>query len=190
MSAEETYYLFDTGPLLCFAAAKRGAALLKDRYEGRAICLTDVDADLKGLTRNPNPSVARAARNAIAAFSWIPRRVVDDRDVLQRAEDIRNLIDTFKRHKRVGDRRPREDWTEAVTLALAETLDARVIVINEDPGRDTADALGIHAICAVDILRALVAEGTLTANQAYQQYKQMVPNLDPGAVVTGPNDLK
>ena len=52
------------------------------------------------------------------------------------------------------------------------------------------NALNIQAICAVDILRAMVADNTLTAPQAYKLYQGMMPDLDAGEVVKSAAELK
>lgn len=190
MTTAGPLYLFDTGPLLCFAAVPRGPTLLKQRYAGRAGCLVDIDADLTGLTRNTNAKVAKAASTALQAFTWMARYEITDEALLVRIDTIRDLIDTFKRRPRVGQRRPREDWGEAATLTLAETLDERVVVINEDAARGAADALRVPNICTVDILRAMVRDSTLSAAEAYRLYRAMVPELDAGDVIRSAADLR
>ena len=48
-------FVFDTGPLLCFGRFAGGARLLAGRYHGRALTTGDVDRELRGLRRSPNP---------------------------------------------------------------------------------------------------------------------------------------
>lgn len=184
-----TLYGFDTGPLLCFAACKGGPALLAGRYQGKAVMVADVDAELRGLSRHANPKVAKAAQTACTAYRWIERVTVTDPALLLEIDTVRDLIDTFK-PARTTARRPREDWGEAATIVYARRHSVEVVVINEDAATRAASARGVAAVRTTDVLRAMVRDGTLTANQAYQHYRSMIWDLDPGEVIASANDLR
>ena len=94
------YYLFDTGPLLAFAAANGGPTVLKDRYAGRAGIIGDVDRELRGLTRSNDQRLASAAQTAAWRYGWLDRHVIDDGPGLRTVQQLQIRLQTFKRPER------------------------------------------------------------------------------------------
>jgi hypothetical protein len=193
----DRYYLFDTGPLLAFAAANGGPTVLKGRYAGRAGIISDVDRELRGLTRSNNQQLAAAAHTATVQYGWLDRHVIDDAPGLRTVQQLQIRLQTFKRPER---RIPptaidRQDWGECATLLLAERLrkaDQQLVIViaNENAGREMAEAVNIPTVCAADILRAAVKDKTLTAGPAFRMYQQMVSKgIDAGDVIHSAAEL-
>ncbi len=95
-------FVFDTGPLLCFAGFPRGTRLLADRYDGRAWITNDVDRELRGLRNSGNPFIARAADLGVRKLGWISRHGFEGVDALDALRDLRDQLSTFRRPGRVG----------------------------------------------------------------------------------------
>lgn len=189
--SSEPYWLFDTGPLLCFGALPGGPKLLAARYHARAGIISDVDRELQGLQRNNHRPVAQAAEIASRQMSWLDRHTIED---VAGLEDVQQLLVRLQTFKRSRDRLPpnaagRKDWGECATIVLAKRLkDARrdpvVVAVNENPATAMAAADSIPTICAVDILSALVNDGALTAKKAFEHYRLWTSSgIDPGPVI-------
>lgn len=194
----DRYFLFDTGPLLCFAGIPRGYGMLAARYKDRAGVISDVHRELHGLANRTGP-VGEAAKIAVSKYGWLESHQLTDVDDLKKVEATRHRLQTFKQHrKRVQDLEGnRKDWGECATLVLAEKFRAAnrrqivVVVANEDAARDLAEADGIPAICAADIFQALVDDGHLTANQAFQHCRKLDGDgFDLGAAVKAADYFK
>jgi hypothetical protein len=91
------YVLFDTGPLLCFGAVKKGPHILQNRYAGRAGIVTDIDRELAGLQRNSNLGLAAAAQIALRSYGWPHRHILDDPAELARIEQRRFELRAYRR---------------------------------------------------------------------------------------------
>lgn len=89
-------FVFDTGPLLCFGGFPGGAKLLAGRYHGRALTTGDVDRELRGLRRSPNPVIAASADLCVQKFDWIERRRFAGADDLEALRDLRARLMTFQ----------------------------------------------------------------------------------------------
>jgi hypothetical protein len=165
--------------------------LLKDRYEGWGGVVTEIDRDLHGLQHNSHPPLADAARAAMQHFHWLARFAVDDRDsVLGRAEELRVQLQAFKRYPDRSSAGGRKDWGECVTLAYAEHLPHVVVVVaNENAARALCNKLNIPAASAVDILRAMAKDATITPGAAFAMYGQMTRATDAGDVITSAADF-
>jgi predicted nucleic acid-binding protein len=129
-----------------------------------------------------------------SCYGWLDRAVVDEPVLLQRAEDLRARLRAFKRRPDVDTAGSRKDWGECVTLAYAEKKahDGPVVLVvtNDDAARALGEFIGLPVATAVDVLRALVADGELTKKQAYQVYRQMVAaTVDPGEAVRSAAEL-
>lgn len=183
-------FVFDTGPLLCFAATTRGPELLKGRYQGRAVIMGDVDRELRGLRNHEHAKVASAAAKAHASFGWI-QRVTLEESLLGDVELVRDVIDTYRSPPKGDARREREDWGDAATIVWAgQQEDPVVVVMNDTPARRAAHSRGQDTICVVDILRRLRRDGIINGRQAFRFCEELRPELDPGDVVTGPESFQ
>lgn len=180
--------IFDTGPLLCFAAIPTGPSLLKRRFRQTGNTTEQVWTELRGLRRNANPAVADAAVTAVQQMGWLQRHAFDAEADFDMIEDLRGQLRTFQKRPP-----PREhsDTGECSVLLLAQRLPTPVVVFSEDPARKLARARDIPVATVVDILRAMCRDGTLTREQAYTHYRTIVSGgLDPGDVVRGKDDLR
>jgi hypothetical protein len=182
--------LFDTGPLLCFAACNGGLTLLKNRYAGQSSIATDIDVDLVGLSAKAPPGLSRAADTAHRQARWL-RRIVVTGAFIDRAEELRTDLQAFKNHPKPLAPMSRQDWGECVTLALAESYSDPVLIIaNDTPARNLASRLGIPTASAVDVLRGMINDGAINKKAAFQMYQQMVAVVtDAGEVINGPADF-
>ena len=176
-----TIYVCDTGPLLCFAQLSEGPKLLRARYEGRIVVVKDVDADLFGLRRNFQPKVAKAATRAFgSAFQWIPRITIDDPQVFEEVLLVRDVIDTFRKSPKGSQRRPQEDLADAAAIVWATHHGDSVLMMNDTPARRAAKSRGVNSVSVVNILEAMVADGTITEQDRNRFLRSMRPELDPG----------
>jgi len=182
--------LFDTGPLLCFAACNGGLTLLKNRYAGQSSIAMDIDVELEGLGRSASPDLSRAAVTAYRGTRWLRRIVVTD-VLIRRAEQLRIDLQAFKNYPELSAPMSRQDWGECVTLALAEAHCSPVLVIaNDTPARHLATRLRILTASAVDVLRGMIRDGAITKKAAFRMYQQMVAvGTDAGEVINGPTDF-
>jgi hypothetical protein len=175
-------YLCDTGPLLCFAQFPEGPGLFQARYADRIAVVTDVNTDLSGLRSHHELKVRRAATRAAGkAFNWIPRVRVDDPALLAEARDMRDVIDTFRKHPKGSCRRASEDWSDAVAIVYAAHQEDCVLIMNDSPARRAAKSRGVDSVCVVDVLDAMTADEVITGPQAGVWLAGMRPELDPGA---------
>ena len=184
-------FVFDVGPLLCFGGFPGGARLLAGRYHGRAWTTGDVDRELRGLRRSPNPVIAAAADHCIQKFDWIEQRAFDEADDLEALRDLRDRLATFQRADRDIPESGKADFGECSVLLLAERLTAKgsnvVVVINEDPARRLARSLDIPSVCFAEVLRAMCVDGALTTAAAFdgcQKFKRGF--VDVGDIVESP----
>jgi hypothetical protein len=179
------HVLFDTGPLLCFAATDRGPALLRQRFAGWSGIVTDIERELRGLCNHRDAPIADAARTAVDNLAWLEVHVIDDPDELIRIEQRRVELRAFKRRPDTAAH-GRDDWGECATLVVAERLRAAgsvVVVANDDAARSLAQRLTIPTASAVDILRALVKNENISSAIAYGMYRDMVAVTDAGDVI-------
>lgn len=180
----ERAHLFDTGPLLCFAAIPAGPTLLKERYGTSGHTTEHVVVELRGLRKHPNGAVARAAITALDQMGWLAVHAFDSEADYEELNLLRTQLRTFQRRPPV---RADSDTGECSLILLAERLgnSASVIIINEDPARRLARARRLVSASAVDVLQALTRSGALTPTKAYQHYRTMISaGLDPGDVVS------
>lgn len=176
--------LFDTGPLLCFAAIPTGAALLKERYVAVGHTTEHVWSELGGLRRNTNPEVAKAAEVARSQMLWLRRHTFDSEVDYENISLLRGQLRTFQsRPPPKSD----SDGGECSIILLAERLRQTVEVMaifNEDAARALAKARGVASACTVDILKAMCLSRTLSPADAYEHYRALRgAGLDAGAVV-------
>ncbi len=181
-------FVFDTGPLLCFGGFPGGAKLLAGRYHGRAWTTGDVDRELRGLRRSPNPIIAAAAARCVQKFGWIERRRFDEADELETLRDLRDRLATFQRADRDVPESSRADFGECSVLLLAERLTAEgsnvVVVINEDPPRQLARSLEIPSVCFAEVLKAMCVDGSLTTAAAFDGCQKLKRGfVDVGDIV-------
>ena len=184
-------FVFDTGPLLCFGGFPGGARLLAGRYHGRAFTTSDVDRELRGLRRSPNPIIAAAADRCVRKLGWIERRQFAEADDLEALRDLRARLGTFQRGTQDAPESSRVDLGECSVLLLAERLAAAgstvVAVINEDPARRLARSLDIPSVCFAEMLKAMSVDGTLTAAVAFAGCEKLKRGfMDIGDVVQSP----
>ena len=69
--------LFDTGPLLCFAAIRTGPTMLKERYRPSGHTTAHVLAELRGLRKSRNGAIAKAASIAANQMGWLTTHTFD-----------------------------------------------------------------------------------------------------------------
>ena len=184
-------FVFDTGPLLCFGGLPGGAKLLAGRYHGRAWTTSDVDRELRGLRRSPNPIIESAATRCVQKFDWIERRSFDDTDDLVALFDLRDRLATFQRADREVPENSRTDFGECSVLLLAERMAADgadvVAVINEDPARRLARSRDIPSVCFAEVLKAMCADGALPVSAAFGGCQKLRRGfVDIGDVVESP----
>lgn len=184
-------FVFDTGPLLCFGGLPKGAKLLAGRYHGRAWTTADVDRELRGLRRSPNPFVAAAAERCMQRFGWIKRQPFGDAADLEELRDRRDRLNTFQRVQRGDPKSTGADFGECSVLLLAERLTAErsdvVVVINEDPARRLARSLDIASVCFAEVLKAMCVDGALAAAAAFAGCQKLKRGfVDVGDVVESP----
>ena len=184
-------FVFDTGPLLCFGGFPGGPKLLAGRYHGRAWTTGDVDRELRGLRRGPNPVIAGAADRCIQRFDWIERCRFDEPDDLEALRDLRERLATFQRADRDVPNSSKADFGECSVLLLAERLTAEgshvVVAINEDPARRLAGSLDIPSVCFAEVLKAMSIDGALTTAAAFDGCRKLKRGLvDIGDVVESP----
>ena len=184
-------FVFDTGPLLCFGGFPGGAKLLAGRYHGRALTTGDVDRELRGLRRSPNPVIAAAADRCVQKFRWIERRQFAESDDLEALRDLRARLATFQRRTQDVLEAGRVDLGECSVLLLAERLAAAgataVVVINEDPARRLALSLNIPSVCFAEVLKAMTVGGVLTAAAAFNGCQKLKRGfIDVGDIVESP----
>ena len=184
-------FVFDTGPLLCFGGFPGGARLLAGRYHGRALTTGDVDRELRGLRRSPNPVIAAAAGRCVQKFGWIERRRFAEAADLEVLRDLRVRLGTFQRGTQSVPASSRVDLGECSVLLLAERLAAdgsnAVAVINEDPARRLARSLDIPSVCFAEVLKAMSVDGTLTATAAFAGCEKLKRGfVDIGDIVQSP----
>ena len=184
-------FVFDTGPLLCFGGLPGGAKLLAGRYHGRAWTTSDVDRELRGLRRSPNPIISGAADLCVQKFGWIERRPFNDTEDIEALRDLRDRLETFQRADREVPQNSRTDFGECSVLLLAErmTVDEMnvVAVINEDPARRLARSMGIPSVCFAEVLKAMCVDGALPASAAVGGCQKLRRGfVDIGDVVESP----
>ena len=184
-------FVFDTGPLLCFGGFPRGAKLLAGRYHGRAWTTGDVDRELRGLRRSPNPIIAAAADRCVQKFGWIKRRQFAEAADLGALRDLRDRLETFQRADRDSSEFSTTDFGECSVLLLAERVAAGgasvVAVINEDPARRLARSMEIPSVCFAEVLKAMCADGELAAPAAFDGCQKLKRGFaDIGDVVESP----
>lgn len=92
----EQAHLFDTGPLLCFAAIPAGPTLLKERYGRSGHSTEHVIAELRGLRRHPNGAVARAAVTALDQMAWLTVHAFDSETDYEELDLLRTQLRTFQ----------------------------------------------------------------------------------------------
>lgn len=187
-----TYYLFDTGPLLCFAAVPKGPTYLKARYAGRAGIVKDIDRELRGLQNNSDPRVAAAAKIAVTSYGWLKRHEVKEQADLLAIEALRDQIETFRPKPRTKPRLPTDDYGECATIhyARAHVTGAVVVTINDTNGRLLAAAHQLPTVTTVDVLKAMARDKTMTAGQAFGLYKKIPISLDAGDTPMSANDFR
>ncbi len=184
-------FVFDTGPLLCFGGFPGGARLLAGRYHGRALTTGDVDRELRGLRRNPNPIIAAAADRCVQKLGWIDRRRFTESDDLEALRDLRARLATFQRADRGLPESSTTDFGECSVLLLAERVAADgasvVAVINEDPARRLGRSMEIPSVCFAEVLKAMCADGELVAPAAFDGCQKLKRGfMDIGDVVESP----
>ena len=184
-------FVFDTGPLLCSGGLPGGAKLLAGRYHGRAWTTSDVDRELRGLRRSPNPIIESAATRCVQKFDWIERRSFDGTNDLEALFDLRDRLATFQRGDREAPQNSRTDFGECSVLLLAERMTADgmnvVAVINEDPARRLARSMDIPSVCFAEVLKAMCADGALPASAAFGGCQKLRRGfVDIGDVVESP----
>lgn len=184
-------FVFDTGPLLCFGGFPGGARLLASRYRGQAWTTGDVDRELRGLRRSPNPIIADAADRCVQKFNWIERRRFAEADDLETLDALRARLGTFQRGERIVPKSNRADFGECSVLLLAKHLTSAgshvVVVINEDPARRLAWSLDIASVCFAEVLKAMCIHGTLTAAAAFAGCQKLKRGfVDVGDIVESP----
>ena len=187
----ERLFVFDTGPLLCFGGFPGGAKLLAGRYHGRALTTGDVDRELRGLRRSPNPLIAASADRCVQKFGWIERRQFAESGDLEALRDLRARLATFQRRTQDIPEAGRVDLGECSVLLLAERLAAArataVVVINEDPARRLALSLNIPSVCFAEVLKAMTVDGVLTAAVAFNGCQKLKRGfVDVGDIVESP----
>ena len=184
-------FVFDTGPLLCFGGLPGGAKLLAGRYHGRAWTTSDVDRELRGLRRSPNPIIGGAADLCVQKFGWIERRSYNDTEDLEALRDLRDRLETFQRAARDVPENRRTDFGECSVLLLAERMAADganvVAVITEDPARRLARSMDISSVCFAEVLKAMCIDGALVASAAFGGCQKLKRGfVDIGDVVESP----
>lgn len=184
-------FVFDAGPLLCFGGFPGGAKLMAGRYHGRAWTTGDVDRELRGLCRSPNPVIAGAADRCIRKFDWIERRRFDEAEDLEALRDLRDRLATFQRVDRHGSEYSKADFGECSVLLTAERLTAEaadvVVVINEGPARQLARSLDLPSVCFAEILKAMCVDGALSTAAAFDGCQKLKRGfVDIGDVVESP----
>lgn len=106
---------------------------------------------------------------------------VDDESLLERAIDVRDQIDTFRRRPKGPSRRANEDFADAVAICFAASLpSAAILVMNDTPARRAALAHGISSVSARDVLEAMVRDGQLRARRRDRIVLELGPHLDVG----------
>ena len=179
-------FVFDTGPLLCFGAFPGGARLLIGRYHGRALITGDVDRELRGLRRSPNPVIASAAGHCVQKFGWIKRRRFAEADDVEALRDLRDRLETFQRADRDLSESSTTDFGECSVLLLAERVAAdrltAAAVLNEDPARKLARSLAIPSVHFTEVLQALSVDDTLTAAEGFAACKKLKRGLGDSVV--------
>lgn len=184
--------VFDTGPLLCFAAIPGGVKLFGDTYHGRAWTTYDVQRELRGLRSNHNPDVAEAAQLAVRRFSWLQLPEVGIADDPEAVDDMLARLDTFKTRR--GTRSAFSDRGECTTILLVQHLAAAgqaVVAINETPGRMLAQSLRISSVCFAELLHGMSKAGRLTTKQAFAHYTTVTKKgLDAGKVFKSHKDFQ
>ena len=184
-------FVFDAGPLLCFGGFPGGAKLLASRYHGRAWTTGDVDRELRGLRRSPNPVVAGAADLCVQKFGWIERRRFAEANDLGALRDLRDRLGTFQRADRDLLESSTTDFGECSVLLLAERMTADgmnvVAVINEDPARRLARSMEIPSVCFAEVLKAMCVDGELAAPAAFHGCQKLKRGfVDIGDIVESP----
>jgi predicted nucleic acid-binding protein len=154
-----TEYVFDAGPLAAFARCRR-LDLLERRYRGRAKWTTEVRHELtQGISRHPS------LRDAVDA-DWLgePARLTLPAELIE-VERVRWALGGTSSN-------PRRHLGEAATIALALKF-GYVAVIDERDARRLANALEVPVTGSVGILRAIVRDRHLDADEAWEIVQEM-----------------
>jgi hypothetical protein len=176
----------DSGPLLCFGHVTGGRKLLIERYYRRLHWTVAVFNEINSRASRPARDGLRRAQRAAAA-SWLgqsrshlgtPRELTD-----------RNAVTAMQARVQMQSHRASsrsQDLGESETLVLAQ-VESFVALINEDPARRVAHAVGVSAYSAFDVLVAAHNEGTLPLRLIQRMHEECrSADLDLGGNVMLP----